>query len=277
MVGADRRGRHRCGRGGTPRGGVLLGRVRLGPPGGPLRPRNRGASVCREPRAGVRPDRDAQRRPRVREGPRAGDRGPSREGLWDGGRVTGSGVRSRHVVVVGGGITGLVAAYRLAKSSNGVPIDVTLLEASRTLGGKLRTIEVGGARVEAGADSFVVRKPWAVDLCKELGLHAQLVIPGASGAFVWVRGRLVPFPEPSAFGIPTTVGELVRWPGLSLGGRARAALDLWRRRRRRGDEDESLGSLVSRRLGREALRALVAPLLAGLYAGDPDRLSVQAT
>jgi len=180
-------------------------------------------------------------------------------------------------VVVGGGITGLVAAYRLAKSSNGVPIDVTLLEASRTLGGKLRTIEVGGARVEAGADSFVVRKPWAVDLCKELGLHAQLVIPGASGAFVWVRGRLVPFPEPSAFGIPTTVGELVRWPGLSLGGRARAALDLWRRRRRRGDEDESLGSLVSRRLGREALRALVAPLLAGLYAGDPDRLSVQAT
>ena len=121
--------------------------------------------------------------------------------------MTGSGVRSRHVVVVGGGITGLVAAYRLAKSSNGVPIDVTLLEASRTLGGKLRTIEVGGARVEAGADSFVVRKPWAVDLCKELGLHAQLVIPGASGAFVWVRGRLVPFPEPSAFGIPTTVAS----------------------------------------------------------------------
>src|SRR5439155_6574532 len=108
------------------------------------------------------------------------------------------------------------------------------------------------------------------------GLHAQLVIPAASGACVWVRDRLVPFPEPSAFGIPATPGELLRWPGLSVGGRARAVLDLWKRPRRR-EEDESIGSLVSRRLGREAMRALVAPLLAGLYAGDPDRLSVQAT
>jgi oxygen-dependent protoporphyrinogen oxidase len=190
--------------------------------------------------------------------------------------VSSPGVRSRHVVVIGGGITGLVAAYRLAASSNGMPIDVTLLEASGLLGGKIRTVDVGGARVEGGADSFVVRKPWAVELCKELGLHAQLVIPGASGAFVWARDRLVPFPEPSAFGVPASLGVLLRCGGLSRAGRLRAALDLWKRPRR-DDRDESLGSMVSRRLGREAMRTLVAPLLAGLHAGKPERLSVQAT
>jgi len=186
------------------------------------------------------------------------------------------GVRGRHVVVVGGGITGLVTAYRLARTSNGMPVDVTLLEASDRLGGKLHTIDVGGVPVEAGADSFVVRKPWAVDLCKELGLHAQLVIPGTSRAFVWVRDRLVPFPSQSAFGVPASAGELLRWPGLSRRGRWRALFDVWKPRSKR-DEDESLGSLVSRRLGGEALDALVAPLLSGLHAGDAYRLSTEGT
>jgi protoporphyrinogen/coproporphyrinogen III oxidase len=187
-----------------------------------------------------------------------------------------SGVRARHVVVVGGGITGLVAAYRLARSSNGMPIDVTLLEASDRLGGKLRTVDVGGMSLESGADSFVVRKPWAVELCKELGLHAQLVIPGASGAFVYGRDRLSPFPRQSAFGIPVSATELLRWPGMSRRGRWRALLDLWKRQSK-ATEDESIGSLVARRMGTEALDALVAPLLAGLHAGDPYRLSVDAT
>jgi oxygen-dependent protoporphyrinogen oxidase len=178
--------------------------------------------------------------------------------------------------VVGGGIAGLTVAYRLVKSSNGLPIDVTLFEASDALGGKVRTTEVDGLPVEAGADSFVVRKPWAVDLCKELGLGAQLVIPGATGAYVWARGRLVPFPERSAFGVPSSAGDLLRWPGLTPRARLRAALDLVRPAGR-GENDESLGSLVTRRMGRPALEALVAPLLAGLHAGDPDHLSVEAT
>lgn len=187
-----------------------------------------------------------------------------------------SGVRARHVVVVGGGITGLVTAYRLARSSNGMPIDVTLLEASDRLGGKLQTVEVGGLCVEAGADSFVVRKPWAVDLCKELGLHAQLVIPATSGAFVFTRGRLVPFPKRSAFGVPASAAELLRWPGMSHRGRWRALLDLWKAASK-DDGDRSLGALVARRMGTEALDSLVAPLLAGLHAGDPHRLSIDAT
>lgn len=184
--------------------------------------------------------------------------------------------RRRHVVVVGGGIGGLVAAYRLGQSSNGVPIDVTVLEASGRAGGKLDTIELDGLPVEAGADSFVVRKPWAVELCKELGLGGELVVPGATGADVLVRGRVLPFPSRAAFGVPGDVEDLLRWPGLSLRGRVRAATDLWRRPRPAAG-DESLRGLVSRRLGPEGSRALVEPLLAGLHAGDPDRLSIAAT
>lgn len=182
----------------------------------------------------------------------------------------------RHVVVVGGGIAGLTVAYRLVRSSNGIPIEVTVLEARPRAGGKLRTIEVGGIAVEAGADSFVVRKPWAVELCKELGLGGELVVPGALGASVWTGGRLIPFPERSAFGIPTDVERFLRWPGLPLSARLRVVADLLKRARQ-GGSDESLGSLVERRLGRPALDGLVGPLLAGLHAGDPDRLSVQAT
>ena len=118
------------------------------------------------------------------------------------------------VVVVGGGITGLAAAYRLVRTANGRPLDVTVVEASPRLGGKLLTVELDGLPVEAGADSFVVRKPWAVELCKELGLGGELIVPAASGAFVWSHGELVAYPARSAFGIPASVVDLLRWPGL---------------------------------------------------------------
>ena len=181
-----------------------------------------------------------------------------------------------HAVVVGGGIAGLTTAYRLARSSNGLPIEVTVLEAASVAGGKLRTIEGDGLPVEAGADSFVVRKPWAVELCKELGLGEELLVPGSTGAHVWTRGRLVPFPSKAAFGVPGDVGELLGWGGLPLPARLRALGDLLRPARKAG-EDESLGRLVERRLGKRTLEVLVGPLLAGLHAGDPYRLSVRAT
>jgi protoporphyrinogen/coproporphyrinogen III oxidase len=187
--------------------------------------------------------------------------------------------RLRRVVVVGAGVSGLAAARSLLRRGSddeGVPVDVTVLEASGRAGGKLRTIDVDGMPVEAGADSFVVRKPWAVDLCKELGLEDEVVIPGATGAFVWVRGRLVPFPDRSAFGIPSDLGELLRWRGLPRGPKLRAMLDLMRAPRK-GEDDEALGALLRRRLGEGASRVLVEPLLAGLHAGDPLKLSTLAT
>jgi oxygen-dependent protoporphyrinogen oxidase len=185
-----------------------------------------------------------------------------------------SGGAPRRVVVVGGGVSGLTTAYRLTQADPS--IDVTVLEAGDRAGGKLRSIEVGGLVLPAGADSFVARKPWAVDLCKELGLGGELVSPASSGAFMWTDRGLVPCLRDAPFGIPGDVGDVFRWPGISRSGRRRALLDLVKSRRKTV-ADETLGSLLRRRLGDEVTDLAVGPLLAGLFAGDVDRLSVRAT
>jgi oxygen-dependent protoporphyrinogen oxidase len=177
------------------------------------------------------------------------------------------------VVVVGGGVSGLTVAYRLRGRAS--PPDVVVLEAESHVGGKLTTTTVGGLDLPAGPDSFVARKPWAVELCRELGL-GDLVPPAESGAWLWTERGLVPYPTGTAFGIPGDVGDVIRWPGLTRRGRRRALLDLVKAKRR-DDEDESLGSLLRRRLGDEATDRAIAPLLAGLHAGDVDRLSARAT
>jgi oxygen-dependent protoporphyrinogen oxidase len=176
------------------------------------------------------------------------------------------------VAVVGGGVSGLTTAYRLAAAG----VDVTVREASDRPGGKLATTQVGDLRLEAGADSFVARKPWAVELCRELGMAAELVSPGATGAYLWTDRGLVAFPKDAPFGIPGDVGDVFRWPGLTRSGRRRAAQDLLRGKRKDGVE-ETLGGLLRRRLGDEATDMAIAPLLGGLYAGDVDRLSAPAT
>jgi oxygen-dependent protoporphyrinogen oxidase len=176
------------------------------------------------------------------------------------------------VVVIGGGISGLTTAFRLAAAG----VDVAVHEASDRPGGKLGTAQVGDLRLETGADSFVARKPWAVDLCREIGIAAELVPPGAKGAYLWTDQGLVAFPKDAPFGIPGDIGDVFRWPGLSRAGRRRAAQDLLRGKRKDGVE-ETLGGLLRRRLGAEATDMAVAPLLAGLYAGDVDRLSASAT
>lgn len=180
--------------------------------------------------------------------------------------------RARRVIVVGGGVTGLTVAYRLVQAAPN--IDVTLLEAGSAAGGKLRSVALDDLVLPAGADSFLARKPWAVELCRELGI--ELETPGSSGAYLWTDTGLVPLIKDAPFGIPGEVGDLFHWPGLTAAGKRRAAQDLLRRARR-SDDDESLGSLLRRRFGDEATELAVAPLLAGLYAGDVDRLSVRAT
>jgi oxygen-dependent protoporphyrinogen oxidase len=185
-----------------------------------------------------------------------------------------SGRTTRRVVVVGGGVTGLTTAYRLARAD--ASIEVMVLEAADRLGGKLRSIELGGLTLPVGADSFVARKPWAVDLCKELGMGGELVPSASGGAFLWTDRGLVPCLRDAPFGIPGDVGDVFRWPGISRAGRRRALLDLLKARRK-ADDDETLGSLLRRRLGDEVTDLAVGPLLAGLFAGDVDRLSVRAT
>ncbi|HET8525869.1 MAG TPA: protoporphyrinogen oxidase [Actinomycetota bacterium] len=175
------------------------------------------------------------------------------------------------VVVVGGGVSGLTAAHRLLEADP--TLDLAVLESEADVGGRLRTATVGGLELESGPDSFVARKPWAVDLCRGLGL--ELTEPGARDALIWTERGLVPLPE-SALGIPTDLEEVVRWPGLSRRGRVRALADLVRKARARR-ADESIGSLVRRRMGDEMAERLTGPLLGGLFAGDIDRLSVDAT
>jgi oxygen-dependent protoporphyrinogen oxidase len=175
------------------------------------------------------------------------------------------------VLVVGGGVAGLATAHRLLRAEPS--LDVAVLEAGAVPGGRLAIVEVGGLRIDAGPDSFVARKPWAVDLSRELGL--ELEEPATLGALSWTERGLVAMPA-VALGVPHDVDELLRWPGLSRAGRVRAALDLWRAPRP-PEGDEPLGALLRRRLGDEATERLVAPLLAGLFAGDVDRLGVAAT
>src|SRR5439155_17397902 len=244
--------------------------VRGRPSGDPLRPRHRGEADRPGGGGPVRAHADAERRSRLTR--RAGGRGPRPSRFLAGrGAVTS---RPARVAVVGGGVSGLTAALRLL--AEGRPIEVVVFETEDRAGGKIRSVEVGGLRLPAGADSFVARKPWAVDLCRELGLGAELVAPAARAAFLWTDHGLEPFPRDAPFGIPGDVGDVLRWPGLSRAGRARAAKDLVMRTRS-PDEDESLGSLLRRRLGDEAADVAVAPLLEGLFAGDADRLSVRAT
>lgn len=169
-------------------------------------------------------------------------------------------------------MSGLTAALRLTQRD--LSADVLVLEAGPSTGGKLAEIEVGGLRLPSGADSFVARKPWALELCRELGI--ETVAPGASGAWLWTRGGLEPYPADAAFGIPGDPGTVLRWPGLSRRGRSRASLDLVKAKRK-DPGDETLGALLRRRLGEEATDRAIAPLLGGLFAGDVDRLSAAAT
>ncbi|HWL90239.1 MAG TPA: protoporphyrinogen oxidase [Actinomycetota bacterium] len=175
------------------------------------------------------------------------------------------------VAVVGGGVAGLATAFHLRDAG----ADAVVFERDRTPGGILAPpLEVGDLFLEPGPDSLAARKPWGAELCRRLGL--RLVAPGASGTYLWTDTGLVPYLADTAFGIPGDVGDVLRWPGLSPRGRVRALADLVKPKRRGGVE-ETLGDLLRRRLGDEATDLAIAPLLAGLHAGDVDRLSAAAT
>lgn len=185
----------------------------------------------------------------------------------------------RHIVVVGGGITGLAAAYTVAADprARASGIRCTLVEADGRLGGKIRTERVDGCIVEHGPDSFLATKPWAADLCRAVGLGDRLIStqPGRA-VYVWCGGRLHPLPEGLAFGIPTRLAPMIRTGLLSPLEKLRAAADLVLPRRTDG-ADETIGGLLRRRLGGAVVDRLAGPLLGGIYAGDPDDLSVRAT
>ena len=179
-----------------------------------------------------------------------------------------------HVAVVGGGITGLAAAWELVRSG----ADVTLFEAGDRLGGRILTATVAGRPVDLGADAVRARAPDGLELCHELDLAAAMVHPATEGAAVWVGGGLRSLPDDTVLGAPTRLGSLARSRILSPPGLTRLALDLVRPARRpRVGTDRSGRDVVAARLGAEAHDRLVEPLVGGIYAGSGDVLSVQAT
>ncbi len=212
--------------------------------------------------------------------PRAGWRLPRGSSVYDhpcGDGDSHPGARP-HVVVIGGGIAGLAAAYSLAtdRRARDLGVTCTLIEEEHRLGGKIRTERRGGCLIENGPDSFLASKPWAVELCRALGLADRLIgtRPGSPVHVAW-RGRLHPLPAGMMFGIPTRLGPLARSGLLSPVEKLRIVLDLVLPRGHAAKE--TLGGLLRRRLGDAAVDRLAGPLLGGIYAGDADALSAAAT
>lgn len=171
------------------------------------------------------------------------------------------------VVVVGGGITGLTAAHRLAATC-----DVILVEGAEELGGKIRSATVGGATVDVGAEAFLVRRPEAIDLVAELGLSIEH--PVTADAAVLSDGRLYSLPSGTVMGIPRDLRALRRSGLVGWGGWVRAGLERWQPGRRLVG-DVALGALVDRRMGPKVLDRLVEPLLGGVYAASATGLSLE--
>ena len=182
----------------------------------------------------------------------------------------------KRVVVIGGGVTGLAAAHAIVE--RGEDVEVVLLEASDRLGGVLRTVELDGFLVEQSADNFITNVPWAVDLCQRVGLGDELIRTSTEqrGALVVRQGKLARVPAGFMLLAPSRLWPLVTTPILSPWGKLRLLAERFVPRRRE-TTDESLASFARRRLGREAFERIVQPLVGGIYAADPERLSLQAT
>jgi oxygen-dependent protoporphyrinogen oxidase len=186
---------------------------------------------------------------------------------------------AQRVVVVGGGISGLAAAFHLRELSSAreIPLEVIVLEAGARAGGALHTIARDGFVVEAGADSFISDKTDALDLAGRLGLEAEMVGTREAHrrAFVVHDGKLVEVPRGFSLLAPSLVTPILASPLFTIPGKLRILLEPMVGARREGG-DETLAAFIRRRFGTEALDRLVQPLAGGIYVGDPETLSMQA-
>jgi oxygen-dependent protoporphyrinogen oxidase len=176
------------------------------------------------------------------------------------------------VVVVGGGIAGLSAGYELHRRG----VRFAILERASRAGGVIFSDESDGFTIDAGPDSLLTQKPEAIRLCQELGLGSRLVSTKPPRlAYVQRNGRLHPLPAASVLGIPTVFGPFLKTHLFSAAGKLRMGAELFVPPRRE-DGDESIGSFIERRFGREATTYLAEPLMAGIHAGDVHRLSIHS-
>ncbi len=184
----------------------------------------------------------------------------------------------KRIAIVGGGISGLSAAFYLEKArAAGAELEYTLFESGQRLGGSMYSDRVEGCLVEAGPDSFLTEKPWALTLCKELGIADQLI--GSNDAqrktYIVVNGRLVVMPDGLMFMVPTRLVPTALSPLFSWSTKVRMARELLHPPRPMHD-DETVAELVERHFGQEVVDRLADPLLSGVYGGDAAKLSARA-
>jgi protoporphyrinogen/coproporphyrinogen III oxidase len=189
-------------------------------------------------------------------------------------------VQTKRVVIIGGGITGLSAAFRLSElcKNKPYPLAVTLFEARNRLGGVIHTFEKDGFLIDAGPDNFVTAKPWAMALARRLGIDAEIISTNEAhrSALVVRNQNLLPIPEGFLLMAPTKLMPMVTTPLFSIPGKFRMAMEFFLPARQNND-DESLASFVTRRFGQEALDRVVQPLISGIYTARPEKLSLRAT
>ncbi len=183
----------------------------------------------------------------------------------------------RRIAIVGGGISGLTAAYKLAQArKRGLPVSEFLIEADNRLGGVVRTEHLEGFVLEGGPDSFISEKPEAAALCRELGLGDSLI--GSNDderqTYILHKGKLVPLPEGLMLLAPTRIRPFLKSPLLPLSSKLMLATEWFVTPTKPRDYDESIGTFVRRHFGKAMLDNIVDPLLAGVYGGDAQSLSV---
>src|SRR5579863_7566607 len=184
----------------------------------------------------------------------------------------------KRIAIIGGGISGLSAAFALEKRRQaGVSLEYALFESSPRFGGVLVTEWVDGCLLEAGPDSFLTEKPWASDLSREVGLGDQLI--GSNDAdrqtYILVKGRLVVMPDGLMFMVPTKIAPTALSPLFSARTKMRMARE-WFHPPRKAEADETVASFVERHYGSEMVDRLADPLLSGVYGGEAANLSVRA-
>lgn len=180
----------------------------------------------------------------------------------------------QHVIIIGGGIAGLAAAWYLQQAD----VNYTLLESRDRFGGLIHTHYENDCAIEIGPDAFITRKPWAMQLVREIGLADQVVAVNNTPERIYVLsdGKLAPLPEGVRLLVPTDIPAFLASPLMSIPGKLRALLD-WVIPPRQDDSDESLADFVVRRMGHETLDKLADPLLAGVYNADMSEQSILAT
>src|ERR1700691_5717524 len=184
----------------------------------------------------------------------------------------------KRIAIIGGGISGLSAAYTLEeKRQSGTPVQYSLFESSPRLGGVLLTDRVDGCLIEAGADSFLTEKRWPADLCRKVGLGDQLIGSNDAGrkTYILVKGKLVELPDGLMFMVATKIMPTLRSPLFSVRTKLRMAAE-WFHQPHKAVEDETVAQMVERHYGPEMVELLADPLLSGVYGGEASQLSARA-